>query len=96
MSNYDEAFYEALQKVYEILEKGEKTEVSNWAPILDKVVGNSDLETISNIQRFVEKKFSFEIVDGAEGYVYYGKLNKNNGIYQVVNEMVKSTDGSYR
>lgn len=89
-------FEEALQKIFEILESGKKTKKSDWGVIMDSLCGKNDAETISNIQNFVEKEkyFSFKIPDGAEGYVYYGKLNSKNGIYQVVDGIVDNSGGS--
>lgn len=83
MSEYEEAYY-ALLKIFEIIESGNKTKKSDWAEIMECLSGKNDAETVKNIQQLVKKNFSFQIADGAEGYVYYGELEGDTRVWKVV------------
>ncbi len=90
---------EALQKVISALNEGENTQ-DYWEIIFKELVGDSDAETITNVQSFVIKNFSFDIQSRAEGYVYYGKIGdttvvKDTQIYKCVEAIVKNEPDRY-
>ena len=54
-------YEEALQRIISDLDAGNKTDIDDWEVIFDALKGDSDAETILNVQDFVLKNFSFEI-----------------------------------
>ena len=65
-------YEEALQRIIIALKEGCETQKKDWEVVFDVLKGDSDVETILNVQDFVLKNFSFEIEPGAEGWAYLG------------------------
>lgn len=59
------------------------------------LIGKNDAETIKNVQKFILDNFSFEIVEGAEGWAYFGMsgatvYSDDAPIYQCIKGLVKN------
>ncbi len=93
-------FQEALQRIFEALKVGEETTTEDWTIIFSNLVGNSDAETIINVQNFIKENFSFEIEAGAEGYAYFGNAGATTAssdiqVYKYVDAIVESSPNKY-
>lgn len=67
---------ELLKNIYEKIDNGVETDLSDWKGIFKLIKGEDDAETLNNLQTFIKEKFSFTISENAEGYVYYGGLDR--------------------
>ncbi len=92
-------YTEALEIIKNMLNTEEDTQEC-WEIIFEELVGESDAETITNVQKFIKDNFSFEIQSGAEGYAYYGMsgattLSEDTPLYKYVDGIVSSTPDKY-
>ena len=85
---------ELLKNIYEKIGNGVETDSSDWEGVLKLIKGKDDAETLNNLQTFIKEKFSFKISENAEGYVYYGGVDDNTRVWQLVDADVKMSGGT--
>ena len=63
---------------------GTKTNFDTWSSLLELLEGKNDVETWDNYTNCLTDNFTFKISEGAEGYVYFGKMEGDIGIWEYV------------
>ena len=85
---------EELERIIEALKNGETTSTDDWQAVAEYyyLVGETDAETITNIEKFVLDNFSIEAA--AENPYVYFETDGNANIWQYVDGIVPLYEGT--
>lgn len=88
---------EAIQRIKEALDAGESSSKNDWKIIFEECAGADCIETIRNVQKIIEKNFSFSLKEGVVPYAYFGFIDSDNknGVYKVLADASKDGTNLY-